>query len=414
MNNILELLEHSSDPAFAVDSRMQIVGWNSGAEALLGYTAAEAIGQGCACILRAVFPTGEPLCSSSCEGRACFANGRKWSISACRLQHKNGSCILAGISTLVVPPGVRLKNGDSTSAVIFLREVSEGIPEATVDLPMRVSTFGNFSISSAGKGLNVESWKRKQAVLVLKCLINQLNRPVHRERLIEWIWPDADPLRGWQRLKVAVSFLRSMLRKHGVTSATIDTIGQTYLLRSEGVWLDSAAFVSLVTLGWKSLNDGNRVEAQTCFEEAEGLYCGDYFEDEPYAEWCAAERERLREMYLELLAGLAECYASSVRFMDAARVCRTALAIDPCRESFLRELLENLAKLGQPDWAKAQYIAWRRKLVEDIGFEPAPETEQAFQRLVEHRNGGHDQGYEQGLKAGAPRRMKVPRSGDRA
>ncbi len=385
MANTLELVEFASDPAFAVDDRMRVVAWNSGAENLLGYSAAEAVGQNCGLILRAVFPTGEPLCSSSCEGRSCFAMGRKWSVSACRLQHKNGRSVLAGISTLVVPPGTAGDNNDPTSAVILLRKINEEAPAVSLDMPMRISTFGHFGVSGAGKGLNVERWKRKQAVVVLKCLVNQLDRPVHRERLIEWIWPDVDAQKGWQRLKVTVSFLRSKLRASGCPSVRIDTVGQTYLLRREGIWLDSEAFDSLITSGWENLKRENHAAARTCFEEAEGLYRGDYFEGEPYADWCAAERERLREMYLELLAGLAKCYAAGGHFMEAARVCRTALAIDPCRENFLRELLENLVSLGQLDWARGQYAAWRQKLIDDIGFEPAPETEQAYYRLVESR-----------------------------
>jgi DNA-binding SARP family transcriptional activator len=61
------------------------------------------------------------------------------------------------------------------------------------------------------------------------------------------------------------------------------------------------------------------------------------------------------------------------------------LANDPCRESFLRALLENLVNLGRPDWAEAHYATWCRSLDEEYGFQPTHETVQVYQRLIRDR-----------------------------
>jgi len=364
---------------------MRVVGWNAGAKKLLGYSAADVIGQNCGQVLQAFYPTGEPLCSVLCEGRACIGCGEKWGISACRIRHKNGTMIAAKISTLVLPPDAREQNDEDAVAVVFLHESKGAASDVPHILPLRIFTLGQFSLAIAGEGLSVESWKRKQAVVVLKCLVSQLGRPVHRERLIEWLWPEADVERGWERLKVTISFLRSKLRAGGAMDDTIETMGQCYLLRRDAVWVDSDAFESSVAAGWGFLKDGKRAEARTRFEEAQSLYGGHYLEDEPYAEWCAEERERLREIYLELLAGMATCYAEDRHFMEASQVCRTALFNDPCRESFLRALLENLVNLGRPDWAEAQFESWCRTLEEEYGLEPTPETLRTYQHLIGDR-----------------------------
>ena len=65
---------------------------------------------------------------------------------------------------------------------------------------------------AAGEGLAADKWKRRKAVELLKCLLTHLGRPLHRERLIEYLWPDADMNQGWERLKVVISFLRKQLR----------------------------------------------------------------------------------------------------------------------------------------------------------------------------------------------------------
>lgn len=377
-----DLVAFASDPAFAVDGEMRVTGWNPGAERLLGYSTKEALGQKCSKVLQAFYPTGEPLCSVLCEGRSCMAIGDKWGITACRIRHKSGKMITAGISTVVVPAEAREKQDDDGVAVVFLRDAGGAVRDVATTLPLRIFTLGQFGLAVAGEGLKVEGWKRKQAAVVLKCLASQLGRPVHRERLIEWLWPEADAARGWDRLKVTISFLRAKLRAGGAMEDTIETVGQSYLLRCDAVWVDSDEFISSVAAGWGHLKAGNRPEARVRFEEAQSLYRGEYLEDEPYAEWCAEERERLREIYLELLAGMVKCYAEDGQFMEAAQVCRTALANDPCRESFLRALLENLVNLGHSDAAEAQFRSWRRNLDEAYGLTPTHETLQVYQDLI--------------------------------
>lgn len=383
--NMIDLIAFASDPAFVVNGDMQVIGWNAGAEALMGYSSGEAIGQKCGRVLQAFYPTGEPLCSVLCEGRACLALGNKWSLGACRIRHRNGQMVSVGISTLVMPLEQRKQDLDESVAVIFLREINAASAEVANIQPLRIFTLGHFGLAIAGEGLDVDNWSRKKAVVLLKCLVSQLGRPVHRERLIDWLWPDADGEDGWKRLKVLISFLRTKLRAEDVPDGAIETVGQSYMLRRDSVWTDAEAFGSLVSKGLQLLKEERRSEAIDRFEEAESLYCGDYLEDSPYADWCAEERERLREIYLELQAGMVKCYADEEMFMEAVQICRSALALDPCRESFLRALLENLDSLGQSDWAEVQFAAWRCRLEADYGLEPTEETWRTYQRLVGRR-----------------------------
>ena len=377
-----DLIDFASDPAFGVDSRMRITAWNEGAVELLGYSNAEAVGQKCGQILQALYSTGEKLCSVLCEGSSCVVSGKKWGIGSCQIKHKNGKMIAAGISSLVVPMESRGNAFGDTIAVFFIRRANGEVANVSSEAPMRIFSLGQFGLAVAGNGLNVEKWKRKQAATVLKCLICHLDRPVHRERLIEWLWPEADVECGWQRLKVTISYLRAELRKGGAQREIIETVGHCYLLRRSAVWVDSDAFCALVSVGWELLKAGNLADAEARFEEAESLYRGDFFEGEPYAEWCAVERERLREIHLELLTGMVNCYQQRGKFMEASRVCHAALSTDPCRENFIRALMGNLVNLNRPDWARAHFITWRKNLSEEFGLQPTYETLMTFEDLM--------------------------------
>lgn len=376
-----DLIAYTSDPAFSLNQEMRVTGWNSGAKELLGYTGSEINGMACGEVLQAFYSTGEPLCSVLCEGRSCIVSGKKWGIKNCLVRHKNGKMIPTRISSLVLPIEARTSGSEETVAVIILNKAHSEAIEASQGVPLRIFTLGAFALAASGKGLNVEHWKRKKAVTVLKCLISNLNKPVHRERLIEWIWPDADPAKSWARLKVTVSYLRQALRDGGANADIIETKGQAYMLRGDLVWIDSSEFCALVSKGKELLRANDLAGAKKQLEDAESLYRGEFIEDEPYEDWCIIERERLREIHVELLESLAKCYTETGDYTTAARICRSALSSDPCRENFIRTLMESMISIGRPDWARANFISWRRTLEKEYGLNPTEKTLAVFRNI---------------------------------
>ena len=54
-------------------------------------------------------------------------------------------------------------------------------------------------------------WRSRKARQLLKMLVSQRGRPLHREQAIEALWPDADDGNLSNRLAVALSTLRSVL-----------------------------------------------------------------------------------------------------------------------------------------------------------------------------------------------------------
>jgi len=253
---------------------------------------------------------------------------------------------------------------------------------------LQVFALGGFGVAASGRTVAVENWKRKQAVTLLKFLVTQLDRPVHRERILDCLWPDVDEERAWGRLKVTMYYLRSRLRAAGISADVVRTVGDAYLLRRDAVWVDAEIFEKLVAEG-RALQDQERWEqALRCYDEALSLYRGDYLEQDIFADWCAEERERLREICLEMLSRKAECHAQSGQFAQAVHVCRKALVRDPCRENLHVALMEYLLCQGHADRALAQYRHCEAVLAREFGVDPMPETQRLYQRIV---NGGSAQ-----------------------
>ena len=379
---VTNLVHCASDAALAIDARQRVAAWNHGAEQLLGYAAEEVLGRRCADVLQAVLPGGEPLCVPDCGVFRCFLSGNACGVPACRIRRKNGDWVEVGISSLVMPKSVRLPS-DGIVAVELLREKEQGHVHAQPHGALQVFALGGFGVAASGRTVAVENWKRKQAVTLLKFLVTQLDRPVHRERILDCLWPDVDEERAWGRLKVTMYYLRSQLRGTGIGDDVVRTVGDAYLLRRDAVWVDAEIFEKLVAEG-RALQDQERWEqALHCYDEALSLYRGDYLEQDIFADWCAEERERLREICLEMLSRKAECHAQSGQFAQAVQVCRKALVRDPCRESLHVALMEYLLCQGHVDRALAQYRHCEAVLAREFGVDPMPETQRLYQQIVD-------------------------------
>ena len=379
--HVSDLAEFASDAAFAIDTDARIVAWNAPAQRLLGYTTSEAIGRHCGEVLQATLQGGEPLCHPDCNVIQCFRDCRSYGVPNCRLRHRNGEWVPASIATVAMSEKVRRLSGDNVMAVIFIQDAPTASPKAQHHT-LQLFTLGGFGIVAAGRSVDVAKWKRKQAVTLLKYLITQLDRPVHRERLLDCLWPDVDQNRGWGRLKVTMYYLRHELRGNGMSDEVVKTVGNAYLLRRDAVWVDVDVFERLVSEGRVLQDQAQWSDALERYVDAQRLYRGDYLEEETYADWCAEERERLRELYLEMLARTAECHSALGQYAEVVQTYRKALVFDPCRERVHCLLMKYLVKYGRPDLALAQYRHCQQVLAREFGTEPLPETQRLYQKIL--------------------------------
>ena len=379
---VARLIEFTSDAAFAIDDRHQVVAWNHGAEQLLGYTFDEVIGRRCSDVLRSVLPGGEPLCMPKCEMFHCFRDCRARGVPSCRVLRKDGAWVSVAYSSLVMQGQSQGPPSGSVVAVVFLHECETRHVHAPLRGALQVFALGKFGLTANGRGIALEKWKRRQAVTLLKYLVTQLDRPVHRERILDCLWPDVDEERGWGRLKVTMYYLRTQLRAAGAGEDAVQTVGNAYLLKRDAVWVDASQFEKLVAEGRSLQGKGRRDEALRCYDEAQFLYRGDYLEQDTFADWCAEERERLGEIYMEMMTRKAECHAERGEFAEAVQACRKGLVHDPCRESFHRSLMQHFLCLERPDWAIAQYRHCHTVLAREFGVEPMPQTQRLYQRVL--------------------------------
>ncbi|HYK52420.1 MAG TPA: AAA family ATPase, partial [Candidatus Eremiobacteraceae bacterium] len=103
------------------------------------------------------------------------------------------------------------------------------------------------------------------------------------------------------------------------------------------------------------------------------VYGGDLLEDS-YDEWLFAERDRLRNLYHSILADLiVECRGRR-DVQRAAGYAQRILNSDPWREDAVRHLMAVRYEAGDRAGAIAIYQQFDRRLREEMGVEPMPDT----------------------------------------
>ncbi len=256
---------------------------------------------------------------------------------------------------------------------------ASGTGGAAPDFELRC--LGPFTAFQRGKPISAESFTRSKALVLLKLLALKLGAPVHRDVLIEQLWPEVEPQLGTNRLYGVVHDLRSVIEPNRTEREWLYVRNRGalyYLDMNAPIDLDVARFRQLVTQGLRS-NPERDAEAISSLKQAVELYRGDLFEDDPFAEWCEADREALKESHLKALERLAQLYAKTNCHEEALTCLRRASRCSPFRDDLMLAQLELLVQLARPRDALATYEDYERRLRDEMSAEPSPAL-QAFRR----------------------------------
>jgi len=254
-----------------------------------------------------------------------------------------------------------------------------GDPDAAVDPAMLdIRCFGRLTVYRAGERIDGSHLRRARAWRLLKILLTRYGSAVEDDVLIEWLWPDGPGPGAPAQLKVLVHDLRRALEPPAPGS-----YGGRFVVRSGHGYafdtasphrIDSRDFGTLTAWGERLAQLGELDPALVAYRAAADLYADDFLADELYADWCAQEREGLRERFLTLLRHTATLLLARGELDDAIACHRRALSVDETQEDAHRELMRLLWEAGRVDEARRQYASCREALARAPWREPQPRT----------------------------------------
>ncbi len=246
---------------------------------------------------------------------------------------------------------------------------------------IEVSLFGDLLVRVSGVPVPARSWQTRQVRKLFKYLVLERGRKVPREQLMEFLWPEVDPRSATASLRVTLSRLRQALAPEGDHEGL-----QAVMTERDLVWLnpevlaavDVFEFTGLIEKARAGAEAGDWTAARQALEGAVALYRGDLLAEDIYEDWTASERERLQLLYLDALLSLAQLYRRVDQGATAAQrareLLRRALAVNPCREDVVRELMDLHLATGQTDEALRVFVKYRDLLQEEYGVGPGPEV----------------------------------------
>lgn len=232
-------------------------------------------------------------------------------------------------------------------------------------MTVQIRLLGGFEIRRDDVVVLGAAWKPAKAAAIVKILALQPQRTLHRDQLIDLLWPDADMEAGASSFYKNLHHLRAATRGHDLDLVT---------LNRGSVALDLEAMIDIATFRERA-RPAFSARDIAAYSEALGAYTGDLLPGDIYEAWTEPHREELRTMAQRLRLDLAERYLHRERYAEAVTVYQQAVTANPLAEDAHRGLMRAFGASGERDMALHQYELLRATLQDELAGEPSAETE---------------------------------------
>lgn len=236
----------------------------------------------------------------------------------------------------------------------------------------RLKLFGNASIEGPEGPLTGRPVQRRRlALLALLAVARQ--RGLTRDKLVAWLWPDADAERGRHLLSDSVYRVNQAVR------------GEALVSIGDGLRLDPERLPSDV---WEF---GEAIQRQE-WERAVELHAAPFLDGffltgaDELERWVDARREALARDRARALEALAEAAERDGKTGDGVRWWRLLAAQDPYSSRVALHLMRALERAGDSAGALRHAQLHSRLLSEELGLEPDVELLEFMEGLRSRRH----------------------------
>lgn len=244
---------------------------------------------------------------------------------------------------------------------------------------LEIFLLGPFRVLVAGKLVEDSQWARPQAKLLIKLLALDARHQLHREQIMETVWPELDETAAAANLHKIIHMARRALEpklKSGGDSRFIRTRDQQVQLTGPaGMWIDADEFEA------RSVHAFRSGDVSDC-QAALSVYGGDLLSEDLYADWCARRRDQLRASYQELLRKAATLHAAAGANQASIELFEKLAASEPSNEEAHRELMRLYVLTGRRSEALRQFQRCSEAVHRELDAEPEESTVQLYRKIV--------------------------------
>src|ERR1051326_5585516 len=108
---------------------------------------------------------------------------------------------------------------------------------------IRIGLFGSFRIEVNGRSIPEGTWRQRKPAAVVKLLALAPRHKLHREQVMDALWPDLPPAAAAANLRKALHHARR-LAESNTGEPLIESAGEVVALQEEGLRVDVDEFRS--------------------------------------------------------------------------------------------------------------------------------------------------------------------------
>ena len=211
----------------------------------------------------------------------------------------------------------------SSSAYDGFEEVS-----GTGRASLRVGLLGGFRVSVGARTIAEDTWRLRKARSLVALLALEPGHRMHRERIMDVLWPRLDAGAAANNLRYALHVARRVLDP--------DPAAATRYLRHQGGLLalspDSRSWVDVETFE-EAAATARRLREPAAYRVAIELYSGELLPQDRYEDWAEDRREELRRLRLDMLVESARLYEERGELAPAIEALRRVVEEDRTHEA---------------------------------------------------------------------------------
>ncbi len=237
-------------------------------------------------------------------------------------------------------------------------------------LPLAIHSLGALQLKQADRSLNLRDPDARKLLAALLAA----RAPVHRDRIIRWLWPERTPDAAERALAATMADLADAIGPHRVVK---DGHGLRFALGREDTW----DIADLLRRGSAKpeLEGTVDVLASALLE-----YAPPPFSEWPDADWAESIRRDCANALAQIRGRLAQALLSAGRPDEALPHFAQLVEVDPQDEAWHRGLMRCHAHLGDTALALRQFHSCRSILRQTRAADPAPETQALYLELLDH------------------------------
>jgi len=234
---------------------------------------------------------------------------------------------------------------------------------------IRIGLFGGFRVELDGRSIPEDAWRQRKPAALVKLLALAPRHRLHREQVMDALWPELPPAAAAANLRKALHYARRLVES-GTGRPLIESAGELVALPADGLSVDVDEYRSAADRARRS----GDVDAYALAIELHGQ---GLLPDDRYEDWAIGPRDELRLEFLALLEELAALLESRGDVAGATRAVGLLIASEPLLEEAHVRLMRLYALAGRRADALRQY----EHLREALGREPGPEAQRLFEEI---------------------------------